>query len=90
MSIQVDAVYQDGVLKLLQPLELAEHERVRVSVTRTSSAPAVSHLDLEYLDRLRMELRDADPAPGLEEVRRRLAAIPGSITADLIAEREDR
>jgi predicted DNA-binding antitoxin AbrB/MazE fold protein len=89
MSIQVDAVYQGGVLMPLQPLDLAEHERVRVSVTRTC-ASAVSHLDLEYLDRLRMESRDAGPAPGLEEVRRRLAAIPGSIAADFFAEREDR
>jgi hypothetical protein len=32
----------------------------------------------------------AGPAPGMEEVRRRLSKIPGSMTGDFIAEREDR
>ena len=32
----------------------------------------------------------AGPAPGTEEVRRRLSKIPGSMTGDFIAEREDR
>ena len=32
MSFAVEAVYEDGVLKLLQPLPLGEHEKVRVTV----------------------------------------------------------
>ncbi len=32
MSITVEAVYEDGVLKPTQPLPLKEHERVRVSI----------------------------------------------------------
>jgi predicted DNA-binding antitoxin AbrB/MazE fold protein len=89
MSMQVEAVYEDGVLKPLQPLDLTEHEHVVVSVTKVSSAPGPP-LDTGFLESLRTELRDAGPAPGLEEVRRRLSKIPGSMTADFIAEREDR
>jgi predicted DNA-binding antitoxin AbrB/MazE fold protein len=90
MAMQVDAIYKEGVLRPLQPLDLAEDERVRVSIAKDPSNAAVSHLDVEYLERLELELRDAPPAPGLEEVRRRLAKIPGSPAADFIAEREDR
>jgi predicted DNA-binding antitoxin AbrB/MazE fold protein len=37
MPITVEAIYEDGVLKPLQPLPLQEHEKVRIIVT-----PAVS------------------------------------------------
>ena len=32
MPITVEAVYEDGVLKPAQPLPLAEHEKVRITV----------------------------------------------------------
>ena len=32
MTITIDATYEDGVLKPLQPLPLKEHEKVRISV----------------------------------------------------------
>jgi hypothetical protein len=38
MSITVEAVYEDGVLKPAQPLPLAEHETVRVTVHSSASA----------------------------------------------------
>lgn len=38
MTLTVDATYEDGVLKLLQPLPLQEHERVRVRV-ETQATP---------------------------------------------------
>lgn len=38
MPLQVDAVYENGVLRPLQPLDLREHERVLVSVVK-SEAP---------------------------------------------------
>ncbi len=39
MSITVEAVYENGVLKPVQPLPFHEHEKVRITVT-----PAVSHV----------------------------------------------
>jgi hypothetical protein len=39
MSVTVDAVYENGVLKLAQPLPFPEHEKVRITVM-----PAVNHV----------------------------------------------
>jgi len=90
MGIQVDAVYENGVLKPLQPLGLAEHEHVSVTVVKAESAPGSPQLDIAYLESLQAELLHAGPAPGIEEVRRRLSKIPGSMTGDFIAERKGR
>lgn len=90
MEMQVEAVYKNGVLRPLQPLNLAEDERVRISIAKTPAAVPAPQIAVEYLTRLKQELRDAPPAPSLEEVRRRLAKIPGSLTADFEAEREGR
>jgi predicted DNA-binding antitoxin AbrB/MazE fold protein len=89
MPLQVDAVYENGVLRPLQPLDLKEHEHVLVSVVK-AAAPDRSHLDVEYIERIRRDLQDTQPALGIEEVRRRLAKIPGSMAADIIAERGER
>jgi predicted DNA-binding antitoxin AbrB/MazE fold protein len=45
MVRQLDAIYEDGVLRPLEPLELGEHQRVRITVDDTktgdpASAPA--------------------------------------------------
>ena len=90
MPIEVDAVYENGILKPLQPLDLAENERVVVSITQKANGTGLGQLDVDFVEGLRRRLVDAAPAPGLEEVRRRLSKIPGSMTADFIAEREDR
>jgi predicted DNA-binding antitoxin AbrB/MazE fold protein len=77
------------MLRPLQPLDLKEHEHVLVSVVKTAaserSSPAV-----EYIERIRREQQDAEPAPGLEEVRRRLAKISGSMAAEIVADRGER
>ena len=37
MAITVEATYENGVLKPVQPLPLQEHEKVQVTVTRAVS-----------------------------------------------------
>lgn len=37
MTITVEATYENGALKLEQPLPLREHERVRVTVEQSDS-----------------------------------------------------
>ena len=88
--MQVDAVYEHGMLKPLGPLDLAENEHVSLLVTPITPASEASVTDTEFLMNLRTAVQDAGPPPGLEEVRRRLSKIPGTLTADFIAEREDR
>jgi predicted DNA-binding antitoxin AbrB/MazE fold protein len=90
MGIQVDAVYENGVLKPLQPLGLAEHEHVSVTVIKTTPSSGSPQLDIAYLENLQAQFVHAGPAPGMEEVRRRLSKIPGTMTGAFIAEREDR
>jgi predicted DNA-binding antitoxin AbrB/MazE fold protein len=90
MPLQVDAVYENGVLRPLQPLDLKEHEHVLVSVLKTTPTPGRSSLAVEYVEKIKRELRDAEPIPGLAEVRKRLAKISGSMAAEIIAERGER
>jgi predicted DNA-binding antitoxin AbrB/MazE fold protein len=88
MPRQVEAIYENGVLRPLEPLGLTEHQHVLVSVSEAN--PPRSALAVEYIERMKREA-DADaPAPGVEEVRRRLAKIPGSMSAEIITERGDR
>ena len=89
MPLQVDAVYENGVLRLLQPLDLKEHEHVLVSVVK-AEAQGHSNLAVEYIESVKRELQEAEPAPGLEEVRRRLTKIPGSMAAEIVADRGER
>jgi predicted DNA-binding antitoxin AbrB/MazE fold protein len=58
VAITVEAIYEDGVLKLEKPLPLKEHEKVNVTVEqRNPSLPErivarAGALPLETLDRL--------------------------------------
>jgi predicted DNA-binding antitoxin AbrB/MazE fold protein len=88
LPLQVEAVYENGVLRPLQPLDLKEHERVMVSVSE--ALPARSALAVEYIERMKRQVAAEGPAPGIEEVQRRLAKIPGSMAELIIAERGDR
>jgi len=88
MIVRVEAVYEDGVLRPLEPLALSEHQRVVVTLSEPTS-PRIRR-DEEYWAAVREQVAKDGPPPGLDEVRRRLAKIPGSMTEDFIAEREDR
>jgi predicted DNA-binding antitoxin AbrB/MazE fold protein len=89
MPLQVDAVYENGVLRPLQPLDLKEHEQVVVSVIQAPPALGSSSLDVAYIERIRRELRDTEEPSTLEEVRERLSKIPGSMAAEIVADREE-
>jgi predicted DNA-binding antitoxin AbrB/MazE fold protein len=89
MALHVDAVYENGVLRPLQPLDLKEHEHVVVSVVKTEDESRGPRLAVEYIERLKRELGD-DPIPSLEEVRNRLSKIPGSMAEEIIAQRGER
>ena len=69
---QIEAVFEHGVLRPLQPLSLAERARVKVMVTMLDDK---SWMDVEYMDSC---LTDSDPAIRLEDVRAALAKIGGS------------
>jgi len=76
------------MLRPLEPLALSEHQRVVLTLSETT--PPHLQRNEQYLAAVRGQVAKEGPPPGLDEVRRRLAKIPGSMTADFIAEGEDR
>jgi predicted DNA-binding antitoxin AbrB/MazE fold protein len=89
MPHQVDAGYENGVLRPLEPLDLREHERVLISIVK-AAVQGRSNLAVEYIESVKEGLQEAEPAPGLDDVRRRLAKIPGSMAAEIVADRGER
>ena len=86
--MQVEAIYEHGVLRPLTPLELAESQRVTVFIAETASGP--SQLDRSLMEQALAEVAVMSQRPTIEAVRRALAKIPGSLVDDVIAQREDR
>ena len=82
MKKSVEAIYEDGVFRPLEPVDLPEHQRVQVTV-----ADEDEWLDRDYIQWAASQVQET---VSLGDVRKALAKIPGSLTADFIAEREDR
>jgi hypothetical protein len=87
MGIQVDAVYEDGVLKPLQPLGLAEHEHISVTVSKAAPAPGSPQLDIAYLENLQANLLHAGRVAGLRASASRKNSFYGLICNDSVRER---
>jgi predicted DNA-binding antitoxin AbrB/MazE fold protein len=85
MTRNLQAVYENGILRPLEPLDLREQQLVTLAIT--DEAPSEPWLDADYLAACASE---ADDTVSLEEVRTALAKISGSLTEDFVAEREDR
>jgi len=90
MIKQVEAIYENGVLRPLEPLPLAERESVTVTIGIGADQPGHSHPDVEFIERARRELASVDSIPTLEEVRQMLSKDKSSWADYIIAEREDR
>jgi predicted DNA-binding antitoxin AbrB/MazE fold protein len=81
MRQEFDAVYENGLLRPLVPLNIPDHERVSVAVEFARGDDWLDH------DALRLAEAEGDPTVSLDEVRRGLATIPGSLAKSVIAER---
>jgi predicted DNA-binding antitoxin AbrB/MazE fold protein len=64
MTFQIDAIYDGGVLKPLQPLALPDRSRVTLTVAEIASSSAASSSEL------------AEQQAALDELRRAVDAIP--------------
>lgn len=85
MSKTLRAIYENGVLRPLEALDLRENQEV--AVVLTPSLP--SEEDWLDTDCLALYAGEADNTITLEAVREALSKIPGSLTADFIAERDE-
>lgn len=73
MLVEVDAIFENGVLRPLTPLPLTEREQVKVQVSRSSDE---AWLDAEFMDACAAE---SDTSITLEQVRAALSKIRGSL-----------
>lgn len=84
----------DSETLVLPELRSLIGKTVEIRVTEESD-PLDDLIDWDYHEELEKELEeeqaeDRTPIPSLEEVRAILSKIPGSLAADIIADREDR
>ncbi|HKB02755.1 MAG TPA: antitoxin family protein [Gemmataceae bacterium] len=84
MTRRLQAIYERGVLRPLEPLALAEHQQVTVTVSDREDAGEVDATFLRYLE------AEADDSVSLKSVREALAKIPGSLVEDFRRERDER
>ena len=90
MIKQVEAVYENGMLRPLEPLPLEEHQQVTVVISESHSAPERSHLDADYLAAVRAEVAAMGRIPTLDEIHKITAKDPSSWAEAISAEREER
>jgi predicted DNA-binding antitoxin AbrB/MazE fold protein len=87
MHEQIEVVYENGVLRPLGPLPPQFHEHQHLTVTIDTPGAREARLDAACVAAAKKE---ADPTVSLEEVRRILAQVPGTLSEAVIAEREER
>ena len=85
MIQRVEAVYEHGVLRPLEPVSLTESQRVNLTISEAGQ----NQSDAEFLEWARAEVAAMKHVPSLEEVHQIMSKIPGSLVADFIAEREE-
>ena len=87
MTRQLEAIFQGGMLRPLQPLNLLEDQKVVVTVATIPETKEDEFLDEDFH---RYCESHADYSVTLEQVRRESSSIPGSLADDIIADREER
>jgi predicted DNA-binding antitoxin AbrB/MazE fold protein len=88
MTKQVEAVYENGMLRPLEPLPLSEHQHVTVTISEAPERGA--QRDEAYLASVKAEVAALPRIPTLEEIHKITAKDPTSWADAITAEREDR
>jgi predicted DNA-binding antitoxin AbrB/MazE fold protein len=87
MTRQVEAVYEHGVLRPLEPLTLGESQRVKLTISDASTG--CYSRDLGFVEKAKAEVAAMNHVPSIEEVHQIMSKIPGSLAEDFAAEREE-
>jgi predicted DNA-binding antitoxin AbrB/MazE fold protein len=92
MSQSIDAVFENGVFRPEQPVDIPNGQRVSLTVDSKVSAvddlaDIADLLDLEFVESCHHR---ATGAPPLEEVRRILSSFQGSMSELIVEERDER
>jgi predicted DNA-binding antitoxin AbrB/MazE fold protein len=86
MTRTLQAVYENGAFRPLEPVFCHEQERVFLTV-ESAEAAEENLIDQEFLAYCETQ---ADDSVSLEAVRQALSKIPGSLVDDIRAERDER
>ena len=86
MEKTVQAVYEGGVLRPLEPILLEERQEVTVTISDERNIPR----DHPLLASSEEWANAAGDKVGIDEVRRALATIRGSLSEAVMEERRDR
>jgi len=89
MTKRVDAVYENGVLRPLESLPLAENQLVSLTVSDEASDPLAAMIDQAYVDSVQAEVATIDRVPTHEEVRRITARDSSSWSEAIVKGREE-
>lgn len=87
MALQVDAIYENGVLRPLGRLNLEDHQRVSLTISEPVPASIEDWLDHEYMATVSSI---AEEEPSLEQVWSATSRIKGSMSDAVRAERDHR
>jgi len=90
MTREVEAVYENGMLRPLEPLPLAEHQHVKVTVSEIPGDPLESMIDENFQEEARQAVAAAGHIPTHEEVRRMTARDSSCWSEVIIGERQER
>lgn len=85
MAARVEAIYEGGALHPVEPLALAEHERVTITI-----APHDDFYDLidhKFMAQCRAEVAKMDRIPTLEETQELLRDVRGSFADEIVRAR---
>lgn len=83
----VHAIYEGGVLKPLEPLDLKEHQRVSLSIAANGEDGITEAGADDYAS---FVAEDGDPSVTWEQVQILLARLPDDLSADFDRERDER
>jgi predicted DNA-binding antitoxin AbrB/MazE fold protein len=81
MRQRVDAIYENGLLRPLGPLNLSDQQHVSITVEVGVSDDWLDH------DAMEVARLEGDPTISLEDVRQRLGKLSGSLSDLVTAER---
>jgi len=84
MTRRLKAIYENGMLRPLEPLPLGERQQVTVTVSDSQDEEWADATFLRYLE------LQADESVTVEQVRAGLAKISGSMAEDFRSERDER
>ncbi|MBI4906839.1 MAG: antitoxin family protein [Acidobacteria bacterium] len=90
MIRELDAVYENGVLRPLEPLPLYEAQKVHITVSDfpvVTTRPLERLIDQRLLAEVRAEVAVMQRHPAIDEVRAALSPIKGNMSEVVVEER---